>query len=126
MDLSNRTKTNQKLRKNCMHKQCTSSEDNLQCMACIEYALLLLDARHPARQSEIGYNSWLVHHGSPCNVLECSGDVLQIDNLADITKRQTRSPEVESRLNVEYFEHVRLFGSDRQFPQMEMCHPIST
>jgi hypothetical protein len=37
-----------------MHKQCTSSEDNSQCMACIKYALLLLDARYPARQSEIG------------------------------------------------------------------------
>jgi hypothetical protein len=31
-----------------MHKQCTSSKDNSQCIACIEYALLLLDARHSA------------------------------------------------------------------------------
>jgi hypothetical protein len=58
-----------------MHKQRTSGDNNSQCMACIEYALLLLNARYPAR-CQIGYNNWLVHHGGPCSVLECSGDLL--------------------------------------------------
>jgi len=61
--------------KNCMHKQRTSGEDNSQCMGHTVWHpsnMCFCCWRYPAR-CQIGYNNWLVHHGGPRSVLECSG-----------------------------------------------------
>ena len=66
-------------------------------------------------------NKWLVHQGSPCSVLECSGYMFDCSaNLADVSKRQTRRQEVE------YFEcgNLEVIGSFHKWKCVSIIHPI--